>query len=134
MKKVITDEELNQIEERLNAQYGAEGEDWAGGKVKIRGDEKYYAVKAPSADAWVMFKTQRDEHFTKIALNKKTNIKLDQVKRNLVIDCLVDDVPGCATHEDLKKDSEVKPGLVEALVDNCQSLHDSGLDGLKKNQ
>ena len=134
MKKVITEQQEKEIVERLSAQYGDEGEDWAGGKIKIKGEEKFYAVKSPSADAWLMFKTQRDEHYTKIALNKKTNIKLEQVVNNLVVDCIISDVDGCATFVDYKKDVESKPALQETLQELIVDLHNSGLQGLKKNQ
>lgn len=134
MKTSLTEAQEQQIVEKLNNQYGEEGEDWAGGKLKVKGEEKFVAVKAPSSDAWLMFKTNRDEHYTKLALNKRTNIKLDQVVEHLIIDCLITDVEGCLSLQEYKKVCETKPALAEHLQEMIHELHNSGLQGLKKNQ
>lgn len=132
--KLLSEEQKEKIQSELNDKYGVEDEDWAGGPVKIKGVEKFYAVKPPSAEVWLNFKTSRDDFAIKASYNKKPTTSLSNIITNLVSNCVIDDVEGCASYLEFKEDIKLKPALVEVLADLVQSLHMSGLDGLKKNQ
>ena len=122
--------DFKKIEEMLNTRYGVENEDWSGVTYK----NKYFAVKSPSGVSWTMFKTKQSDYFTKVALNKNTNEKLEQLQNQVVIDCLITDIEGCASVDEYLTLAMDKPRLAEIMWEQVSLCHNSGFDALKKTQ
>jgi hypothetical protein len=120
--KKITEEERAATMAALEQKYGTQQEDWDGFIVAIKGNEHFYAVKAPSNSVWKSF---RKNLGTKGA--DPASLELD-----LVTDCLIADVPGCTSFELFKEHLNAKPLLSTKLSELVAECAKSGFQELKK--
>lgn len=138
--KTITLEEENKIKDSLTKQYGDEGEDWDGIIVRVKGQEKFYAVKCPESSVWFEYKNKVQLYLTRLNAQANQTGKqvappqgLDGVQMNFVADCLIDDVEGVVSNrEEFLSDSKIKVLLVDKLASLLTALAESGIRELKK--
>lgn len=135
--KLISEKQEQDIISALTEAYGEQDEDWGGCIIKVKGQEKFYAVKCPTSSQWFEFKNKANLYFTKLQAQannpKAVPVKgLEDVMINLVADCLITDVAGVATSDDYLQDFPVKLNLVDNLVAKITELADSGLRQIKK--
>jgi hypothetical protein len=121
-KKLLTEEEKQNIKDRLEERFGFQGEDWDVLFATIRGVEKAYAIISPSKRVWNHYRDQQN--------NPKK--KATELEFNLTIDCLAQDVEGCVALEEYKTDLEFKPALQSVVAGKIAELITSGFEISKK--
>jgi hypothetical protein len=121
-KKILTEEEKQNIKDRLEERFGSQGEDWDVAFVIIRGVEKAYAVISPGKKVFNLFRDRQN--------NPK--FKESQLEYELTLDCLVQDFEGTCSIKEFNQDNEIKPVLQSVLGSKIVHLAASGFETSKK--